>query len=204
VVRPEQAGNANSPDPMSRNFAFNGNFIDGAGSPWNVSVGDLGSPAALGYCYDDDTEPFAADLVMVTGDLMTEKLKAYRRMDSRAPTGSGLSANLRRIELPSGGAIYAAAADNDQVPSRDRPFGISVPLGDIVGAQALAFRPDRPDAKHHRRYIWADLRDIEPPARRHHPRPRDRQCHELSPRTGLNDPSYATSISLFWWRIRRP
>jgi len=162
VVRPEQAGNANSPDPMWRNFAFNGNFIDGAGSPWNVSVGDLGSPAALGYCYDDDTEPFAADLVMVTGDLMTEKLKAYRRMDSRAPIGSGLSANLRRIELPSGGAIYAAAADN-QVPSRDRPFGISVPLGDIVGAQALAFRPDRPDAKHHRRYIWADLRDIEPP-----------------------------------------
>ena len=163
MVRPEQAGNANSPDPMWRNFAFNGNFIDGAGSPWNVSVGDLGSPAALGYRYDDDTEPFAADLVMVTGDLMTEKLQAYRRMDSRAPTGSGLSANLRRIELPSGGAIYAAAADNDQVPSRDRPFGISVPLGDIVGAQALAFRPDRPDAKHHRRYIWADLRDIEPP-----------------------------------------
>ena len=75
VVRPEQAGNANSPDPMSRNFAFNGNFIDGAGSPWNVSVGDLGSPAALGYCYDDDTEPFAADLVMVTGDLMTKSCK---------------------------------------------------------------------------------------------------------------------------------
>ena len=23
--------------------------------------------------------------------------------------------------------------------------------------------PDQPDAKHHRRYIWADLRDIEPP-----------------------------------------
>ena len=165
------------------------NFIDGAGSPWNVSVGDLGSPAALGYRYDDDTEPFAADLVMVTGDVMTEKLQAYRRLDTRAPSGSGLSANLRRIELSSGGTIYAAAADNDQVASRDRPIGISVPLGrplgDIVGAQALAFRPDRPDAKQHRRYVWAALRDIEPPL---DATTRVRvfvNCHELSPRTGL-------------------
>jgi tyrosinase len=194
-------GNANSPEPMWRNFAFSGNFIDGSGSPWNVSVGDLGSPAALGYRYDDDNGPFAADPVMAAGDFMTEKLHAYRRLDSLAPIGSGLSGNLRRIELPSGGTIYAAAAENDQVASRDRPIGISVPLGrplgDIVGAQALAFRPDRSDAKHHRRYIWAGLRDIEPPL---DATTRVRvfvNCHELSPRTGLNDPSYATSVSFF-------
>ena len=51
------------------------------GSPWNVGVGELGSPAALGYRYDDDDGPFAADLVQPTGDLMTEKLHAYRRLD---------------------------------------------------------------------------------------------------------------------------
>jgi len=186
---------------MWRNFAFNGNFIDGAGSPWNVSVGDLGSPAALGYRYDDDTEPFAADVVLAAGDVMTEKLHAYRRLDSFAPSGSGVSANLRRIELSSGGTIYAAAADNTEVASRDRPIGISVPLGrplgDIVGAQALAFRPDRPDAKQNRRYVWAALRDIEPPL---DATTRVRvfvNCQELSPRTGLNDPSYATSVSFF-------
>ncbi len=138
---------------------------------------------------------------MVTGDVMTEKLQAYRRLDARAPIVSGSSANLRRIDLPSGGTIYAAAADNDQIASRDRPIGISVPLGrplgDIVGAQALAFRSDRPDAQRHRRYVWAGLRDIEPPL---DVTTRVRvfvNCHELSPRTGLNDPSYATSISFF-------
>ena len=44
--------------------------------------------------------------------------------------------------------MYAAAAENDQVASRDRPIGISLPLGrplgEILGPQALAFRPDRP------------------------------------------------------------
>jgi tyrosinase len=194
-------GNVNSAEPMWRNFAFNGNFVDGGGSPWNVSVSDLGSPAALGYRYDDDNGPFAADLVKPAGDLLTEKLHAYRRLDSRALIGTGSSASLRRIELPSGGAIYAAAAENDQTASRDRPIGISVPLGrplgDILGPQALAFRPDRPDTRPYRRYVWAALRDIEQPL---DATTRVRvfvNCHELSLRTGLNDPSYATSVSFF-------
>ncbi len=51
---------------------------------WNVAVGELGSPATLGYRYDDDDGPFAADLVQPTGDLMTEKLHAYRRLEPRA------------------------------------------------------------------------------------------------------------------------
>jgi hypothetical protein len=112
-----------------------------------------------------------------------------------------LSGNLRRIELPSGGTIYAADAENDQVASRDRPIGISVPLGrplgDILGPQALAFRPDRPDSKKYRRYVWAALRDIEQPL---DATTRVRvfvNCHELSPRTRLDDPSYATSVSFF-------
>ena len=69
-------GNVNSPEPMWRDFAFNRNFISPGGSAWNVAVGDLGSPAALGYRYDDEDGPFAADLVRPTGDLMTEKLQA--------------------------------------------------------------------------------------------------------------------------------
>ena len=74
-------------------------------------------------------EPFAADLVMVTGDLMTEKLQAYRRMNfARPDRASGFEREAsRRIELPSGSASTAAAAENQQVPSRDRPIGISVP-----------------------------------------------------------------------------
>ena len=194
-------GNANSPEPMWRDFAFNRNFVDADGSPWNVGVGELGSPAALGYRYDDDDGPFAADLVMPTGDLMTEKLHAYRRLDSRALIGAGPGAGLRRIELPSGGAIYAAAAENEQIASRDRPIGISVPLGrplgDILGPQALAFRPDRPDAKKYRRYVWAVLRDIEQPLDATTRVRVFANCHDLSPRTRLDHPSYATSVSFF-------
>jgi tyrosinase len=194
-------GNANSAEPMWRNFAFNRNFIDGGGSPWDVSVNQLGSPATLGYRYDDDDGPFAADLVAPTGDLMTEKLHAYRRLDSRALIGTGTGGGLRRIELPSVGALYAAAAENEQIASRDRPIGISVPLGrplgEILGPQALAYRPDRPDAKKYRRYVWAALRDIEQPLDATTRLRVFCNCHELSSRTRLNDPSYVTSVSFF-------
>jgi tyrosinase len=81
-------GHANSNDPMWRDFAFNGNFYNGDGSRWNVAVGNLGATGALGYRYDDDEGPFAADLVRATGDLMTDKLSAYRRLDPRMLAGS--------------------------------------------------------------------------------------------------------------------
>jgi len=55
-------GNANSPEPFWRNFAFNWNLINADGSPWNVTVNGLQSPAALGYRYDDEEGPFAADV----------------------------------------------------------------------------------------------------------------------------------------------
>jgi tyrosinase len=192
-------GNANSSEPMWRDFAFNRNFVNPDGSPWNVAVGDLGSPAALGYRYDGDDSPFAADLVRPTADLMTEKLRAYRRFDAEGelPVGAGL----RRIELPSGGAIHAALAENGQTASSDRPIGISVPLGrslgDIVGPQAFAYRPDRPDLKKYRRYVWAVLRDIEQPL---DVTTRVRVfCNspELTARTRLDHPSYTTSLSFF-------
>jgi tyrosinase len=191
-------GNANSPEPIWRDFAFNRNFINPDGSPFDIGVGALGAPDPLGYRYDDDNGPFAADLVRPDGDLMTEKLHAYRRFDWSSLSAGG---GLRRIELPSSGAMYAAAVGNDQIASRDRPIAISLPLGrplgEIVGPMAFAFRPDRPDAKKYRRYVWAALRDIE--------RPLDSTtrvrvfCNspELSPQTPLDHPGYATSVSFF-------
>ena len=128
-------GNANSPEPMWRDFAFNGNFLNPDGSRWNVAVGELGSPASLGYRYDDDDGPFAADLVQPTGDLMTEKLSAYRRLEPQAAVSAG--AGLRRLELPSGGAIYAAAAENDA----DR----------LARPADRDFAAARPSARRHRR-----------------------------------------------------
>src|SRR5436190_580654 len=94
-------GNANSPDPLWRGFAFNRNFINGDGSPWNVGVGELNSTPALGYRYDDDDGPFAADVVLPSGDFVTEKLRAYRRLDLGALAGT--RRGLRRIDLPAGG-----------------------------------------------------------------------------------------------------
>ena len=191
-------GNANSPDPMWREFAFNRNFITPDGSPWNVSVGDLGAPAALGYRYDDDDGPFAADLVMPAGDPMTERLNAYRRIEARGLIGAATGGGLRRIEMPSGGAIQVAAVENDKTASRERPIAISLPLGrplgDIVGPQAFATRPD---SKKYRRYVWAVLRDIEQPLDATTRLRVFCNCHDLTPSTRLNDPSYATSISFF-------
>jgi tyrosinase len=192
-------GHANSNDSMWRDFAFNGNFYNGDGSRWNVAVGDLGAPGALGYRYDDDDGPFAADLVRETGDLMTDKLGAYRRLDPRML--ASLGAGLRRIEMPAGGAIQVAVAENEQIASNDRPIGITVPLGrplgEIVGPQAFAYRPDRPDTSKYRRYVWAVLRDIEVPLDATTRLRVFCNGHELSPRTKLDDPSYATSVSFF-------
>ncbi|MEI8152282.1 MAG: tyrosinase family protein [Hyphomicrobiales bacterium] len=189
-------GNANSPEAMWRDFAFNRNFIHPDGSPWSVAVGDL-TPAGLGYRYDDEEGPFAADLVQASGDdLMVEKLRAYRRLD---PGELALArGGLRRIDLNAGGVIHAAAADNELSASRDRPIGISVPLGrplgEIVEPMAFAMHPD---AKKYRRYVWAVLRDIEQPL---DVTTRVRvftNCHDLSASTRLDHPSYTTSLSFF-------
>jgi tyrosinase len=192
-------GHANSPDPLWRDFVFNRNFVNPNGSPWNVAVGDLGSTPALGYRYDDDNGPFAADLVRPTGDLMTEKLGAYRRLDPRALAGAG--AGMRRIDLPAGGAVQVAVADNQQIASRDRPIAISVPLGrplgESVGPQAFAFRPDRPRAMKYRRYVWAVLRDIDQPLDTTTRLRVFCNSREISARTQLSDPGYATSVSFF-------
>jgi hypothetical protein len=120
-------------------------------------------------------------------------------MEARGIVGNGTG--VRRIELQGGGSIHVATAENGMVASRDKPIGISVPLGrplgDIVGPQAFAMRPDRADDKRLRRYVWAFLRDIDQPL---DATTRVRvfcNCQELSPRTRIDDPSYATSVSFF-------
>jgi tyrosinase len=190
-------GNANSPEPMWRGLAFNRNFINPDGSPWNVSVGDLGSPAALGYRYDDDNDPFAADMVMPSGDLMTEKLHAYRRLHARGALS--FSSGTRRIELQGAGNIVVAAAENNLVASREKPIEISVPLGrslaDFVSPESLAFQPGEAGSKQNRRYVWAFVHDIEAPL---DATTRVRvfcNCKELSTRIGPDHPSYATTVS---------
>lgn len=187
-------GNANSPEPLWRNFAFNGSF---PGLP-NMRVGDLTSPPALGYRYDDDDSPFAADFALPSGDPLTEKLRAYRQFESRLPSRPG--SGLQRYALPTGDTIEIAAAENDRVASREHPLAITVPLGrplgDILGSNALAQAGDLGDRRY-RRYVWAVIRDIEPPL---DVTTRVRVfCNggELPPRTRLSDPAYATSVSFF-------
>jgi tyrosinase len=192
-------GNANSAEAIWRDFAFNRNFIGPGGAPWNVAVGQLNNPAALGYRYDDSDGPFAAEPVRAAGDLMSDKLRAYRQFEAYEALAAG--AGLRRIELPSGGAIHAAVANNAQVASRDRPLAISVPLGrplsEILGPHALAYRPDRPELKQYRRYVWAVLRDVEPPLDATTRVRVFTNCQDLNPRTRVDHPSYTTSLSFF-------
>src|SRR5947199_10094136 len=98
----------------------------------------------------------------------------------------------------SGGPIYAAAAENAHIASRDRPLALSLqlgrPLGDIVGPMAFAMQPD---AKKYRRYVWAVLRDVEQPLDATTRVRVFANCHDLSPRTRLDHPSYTTSLSFF-------
>src|SRR5262249_42124621 len=129
-------GNANTPEQTWRDFAFNGNF---PGLP-NVRVGDLVSPPALGYRYDDDNSPFAADVALPSGDLLTEKLRAYRQFEARGLSRPGLT--LYRYTLATGDTIEVAAAENDRIASREQPLAVVVPLGrplgDILGPGGLA------------------------------------------------------------------
>src|SRR6185312_13292158 len=55
-------GNANSPEANWRNFTFAENFTNPDGSSWNVAVGNLQSTPALGYRYEGEDGPFAADI----------------------------------------------------------------------------------------------------------------------------------------------
>jgi tyrosinase len=187
-------GNANSPEPAWRDFAFNGNFPGLA----NVRVGDVISPPALGYRYDDDDSPFAADVRLPSGDPLTEKLRAYRQLEARGLSRANMS--LYRHTLATGDTIEVAAAENDRIASRDRPLAVVVPLGrplgDILGPGALARSGELGDRRY-RRYVWAVVRDIEPPL---DVTTRVRvfaNCTDLSPRTQITDPTYATSMAFF-------
>jgi hypothetical protein len=194
---------------MWLDFAFNRQFVGSDGAFWNVSVEDLLSPAALGYRYEGETigyegavaqDAFAADPVVVHEHMqpipppdtaLNGRLSAYRRLpDDVLPRSTR---ELQRIALASGGAVEMAAAENDQVASRDRPIGVTVPLGrplaEVVQASAGAGAPQR--------RIWAVIRDIEPPADN---TTRVRvfvNCGELSPSTPVTHPTYATSLSFF-------
>jgi tyrosinase len=154
-------GNANSADPMWRDFVFENNFSHPDGSPWNVAVGDLGATPPLGYRYDDEG-PFAADVTIPRGDPAVARLRAYREFGQSLLACAGAGAR-GEIPLASGASIRVATAESRQVASRDRPIGISVPLGGPLGAFASASgtRPGRRDAG--QRYVWAVLCGIESP-----------------------------------------
>ena len=131
---------------------------------WNVAVGDLGSPRGARL-------PLRRRRRSVRGrsraaDRRPDDRKALRLPAARATAAVSACAGLAVSNCRRVGSIHVAAAENDQVASRDRPIGISVPLGrplgDIVGAQALAMRPDRRKTTY-RRYVWAVLRDIAAP-----------------------------------------
>ncbi len=194
-------GNENSAEAMWRNFAFNRNFPQ-----WDVAVSDLQSPSQLGYQYDNERGPFAADVNIdavveetARARSMVSHLQAYRRFDTdtlpRAMRGA------QRIALAGGGAWHIACAENGETASRERPVNIPVsfgrPIGDVIKADALASARLYTEGSAERQCVWAVLRDIEPPK---DPRTRVRvfiNRDGLSPTTRMDDPHYVTSLSFF-------
>jgi len=189
-------GNANSPDPMWREFVFENNFYAPDGSPWNVAAGNLGATPPLGYRYDDDG-PFAADVAIPRGDRAAARLRAFREFGQSLLACAG-SGGRGEIPLASGASIRVASAQTRHVASRDRPMAVSVPLGaalgEIGGPMAMAGRPGRTPAG--RRYVFAMLCGIEPP-----PdittRVRVYCGGEASARMRPGDPGYVTSFGFF-------
>jgi hypothetical protein len=187
---------------MWRNFAFNRNFIEPDGSPWNVTVNGLQSTAALGYRYDDSEGPFAADVDFAgqsetAVDRLGSALTAYRRLGDRTlPRANGV---LQRVRAPGGGgAFYVAAANNDRAASHGRSVSVTVPLGVPI---AEVFRPASTGApaagRRSRQRVYAVLRDCDAPAdpgtRVHVFINRD----GADPRGQAGDPHYVTSMSFF-------
>ena len=163
-------GNANSPESMWRNFAFNRNFINPDGSPWNVAVNNLQSPAALGYRYDDEEGPFAADVdfagqAAAAEDPLGSSLSVYRRLaDAALPRANGA---LQRVRAPAGGgAFYMAATNNDRSAAHERSISIPVSLGQPL-AEVIKPAPtptaSAADRRRDRQCVWAVLRDCEAP-----------------------------------------
>jgi tyrosinase len=195
-------GNGNSPEQMWRDFAFSRNFIDGGGAPWDVTVNDLQAPAALGYRYDDEEGPFAADLdferyATEATNPIAGSLQAYRRFAGSPVQPSG---RLQRYGEATGGGFYAAAADNNQAAAHERAINIPVPLGrplsDVLKPEPMAAASPL-ERRPYRQCVWAVLRDCDAPT---DPSTRVRvfvNRDGSDPRARSSDPHYVTSLSFF-------
>ena len=199
-------GNENSAEAMWRGFAFVRNFPQPGGrGTWDVAVADLLSTGQLGYRYDNERGPFAADVNVeaVAAEAgrsrsMRGHLEAYRRFDTDTLRGTR---GAQRIALAGGGAWHIACADNSDTATRERPIGIPVsfgrPIGDYIKSDALASTRLYTSGSDERQCVWAVLRDIEPPK---DPRTRVHvyvNREGLAPSTRIDDPHYVTSFSFF-------
>ena len=194
-------GNANSASTMWRNFAFNRNFIEPDGSPWNVAVANLQATGALGYRYDTDDGPFAADIDFAgkseaATDPYGMSLRAYRQLaDDASARANGA---LQRVGNPGGGYFYIAAADNNRAAAHQRAIGIPVSLGrPLSDVMRPAPETGSPVAGRDRQCIFAVLRDIQAPA---DPSTRVRvfvNRDGIDARVRPSDPHYVTSLSFF-------
>ncbi len=196
-------GNGNSPDPMWRNFAFNRNFINPDGSPWNVTVGGLQATMPLGYRYDDESGPFAADLDFAgRSETATNRLgtalNVYRRLgDQVLPRANGV---LQRVRAPDGGGVfYMAASNNERAASHQRAINVSVPLGlplsDVYRPSPAVMEPA--EQRRQRQRVYALLRDCDAPT---DPGTRVRvfvNRNDTDPRVRPDDPHYVTTMSFF-------
>ena len=194
-------GNENSGEAMWRNFAFNRNFPQ-----WDVAVSDLLSTGQLGYRYDNERGPFAADVnvdavaaVSARSRSMYGHLESYRRFNTDTLPRSMRGA--QRVALPGGGGWHIACAESSDTATRDRPVGIPVsfgrPISDFVKPSALASTRLYTNGSDDRQCVWAVLRDIEPPK---DPKTRVRvyiNREGLLPNTRMDDPHYVTSLSFF-------
>ncbi|MGH7488907.1 MAG: tyrosinase family protein, partial [bacterium] len=186
-------GHQNSTNPFWKDFAFNQQFLNIDGSPWNVKVSDMFSTAALGYHYGPQPA-----CVQVNRNLLLN-FGALHDLEPRLLTQT--SDTLQSFSSPKGGVVQLAVVNNTLAATSNRPISVPVTLGRNVREilkipQLPPSGPSAPLFAAPQRVI-ATLIGMQPPKDTSTRVRLFVNCDYLSPRTPLSDPHYVTSISFF-------
>ena len=174
------AGHANTGDTLWRDFLFNGNFVNGEGTPFNPKVSDLLSITALRYRYRVSArKPPAFNHFFMSGTPLPRSF-AYDKLRSAPRVGVSAAA---RVNTPFNVRVALDAAQAKALGTI-RPVDMST----VQSPDSVPRAPAR---------VLAVIGDIEPPRQGNVDVHVFLNCDYLSPETPTSDPSYAGTFTFF-------
>jgi tyrosinase len=174
------AGHANTNHNLWLDYAFNGNFANADGTPFNPKVADLQNIVRLGYRYKlDGLKPPVFDLFQMSKTPLPRPF-AFEKLVSAPRTAVGAPARLN-VALSTNVAMSAGQA---------KAVGTIRPL-DLSTVKSMTTAPRFPAR------VMAVIGDMAPPAQGNSEVRVFLNCEYLSPETPTTDPSYVTSFTFF-------